>query len=92
FLNIVVNKSADVVRVYLPPDANTLLVTMEHCFSTVDHVNVVVAGKQPEPQWLSIEEARAHGEAGLSVWHWAGSEDDPGLDPDVVIACAGDVP
>ena len=92
FLNIVVNKKAAVVRVYLPPDANTLLVTMEHCFQTVDHVNVVVAGKQPQPQWLSIEEARRHGEAGLGIWEWAGSEDDPGLDPDVVIAAAGDVP
>ncbi|QEO15014.1 phosphoketolase family protein [Agromyces intestinalis] len=92
FLNIVVNKKAEVVRVYLPADANSLLVTMEHCFTTVDHVNVVVAGKQPQPQWLSLAEARAHGEAGLSIWHWAGSEDDPGLDPDVVLACAGDVP
>ncbi|WP_395245640.1 phosphoketolase [Agromyces sp. MMS24-K17] len=92
FLNIVVNKKAEVVRVYLPADANCLLVTMEHCFQTVDHVNVVVAGKQPQPQWLTIEEARRHGEAGVSIWDWAGSEDDPGLEPDVVLASAGDVP
>jgi xylulose-5-phosphate/fructose-6-phosphate phosphoketolase len=101
FLGVVVNKSAKVVRVYLPPDANTLLSTMEHCFGTVDYINVVVAGKQPEPQWLSLEEARAHCAAGLGIWDWAGSEvdaagersgDDGAGGPDVVLACAGDVP
>ncbi|MDQ0893383.1 phosphoketolase [Agromyces ramosus] len=98
FLNVVVNKQAEVVRVYLPPDANTLLVTMRHAFDTQNRVNVVVAGKQPQQQWLSHEEAEAHVEAGLGVWEWAGNE--PGFEatdaaasvPDVVIACAGDVP
>ncbi|MEO8093392.1 MAG: phosphoketolase family protein [Pseudolysinimonas sp.] len=91
FLNHVVTKSPDVVRVYLPPDANTLLVTAEHCFTTVDHINVIVAGKQPAPVYLSIEEARAHGARGISIWPWAGTEVD-GTQADVVIACAGDVP
>ncbi|HEY9306987.1 MAG TPA: phosphoketolase family protein [Microbacterium sp.] len=98
FLNVVVNKQADIVRVYLPPDANTLLEVMRHAFDTQNRVNVVVAGKQPEPQWLAPDEAAAHVEAGLGVWDWAGNE--PGSDradaaasePDVVIACAGDVP
>ncbi|MGV8882334.1 MAG: phosphoketolase [Rhodoglobus sp.] len=91
FLNHVVNKSAQVVRVYLPPDANTLLVTAEHCLATKDYVNVIVAGKQPAPTFLSIAEARTHGAQGISIWDWAGSEL-PGSSPDVVIACAGDVP
>ncbi len=98
FLNVVVNKQAGIVRVYLPPDANTLLATMEHAFGTWNRVNVVVADKQPHPQWLSAEEADAHVVAGIGVWEWAGNE--PGFDatdaaasvPDVVIACAGDVP
>ncbi|WP_082462432.1 phosphoketolase [Agromyces sp. Leaf222] len=98
FLNVVVNKQADVVRVYLPPDANTLLATMRHVFATTNRVNVVVAGKQPQPQWLGADEADAHVEAGLGVWAWAGNE--PGFDaadpaasvPDVVLGCAGDVP
>lgn len=98
FLNVVVNKQADVVRVYLPPDANTLLTTMRHVFDTQNRVNVVVAGKQPQPQWLSAEEAEAHVTAGLGVWAWAGNEPDFGPDdpaasvPAVVLACAGDVP
>ncbi|RWZ55069.1 phosphoketolase family protein [Labedella populi] len=100
FLNVVVNKQADVVRVYLPTDANTLLVTMEHVFRTEDRINVVVAGKQEQPAWLSLEEARAHVDAGLGRWDWAGTEldggdaadSDSGVDPDVVLACAGDVP
>ncbi|WP_378148238.1 phosphoketolase [Cnuibacter sp. UC19_7] len=91
FLDHVVNKRASVVRVYLPPDANTLLVTAEHCFATRDYVNVIVAGKQPGPTLLSLEEARAHGARGLSVWEWAGTEVE-GLEPDVVIAAAGDIP
>ncbi|GAA4381374.1 phosphoketolase family protein [Agromyces bauzanensis] len=98
FLNVVVNKQAAVVRVYLPPDANTLLAVARHVFDTQNRVNVVVAGKQPHPQWLTAEEAEAHVTAGLGVWAWAGSE--PGFDavdpaasvPDVVLACAGDVP
>ncbi|MDJ0335983.1 phosphoketolase family protein [Salinibacterium sp. G-O1] len=91
FLNHVVNKSADIVRVYLPPDANTLLVTAEHCFNTRDYVNVIVAGKQPAPTLLSIAEARNHGARGISIWDWAGTEQ-PGTAPDAVIASAGDVP
>ena len=91
FLNHVMNKSAEVVRVYLPPDANTLLVTAEHCFTTLNHVNVIVAGKQPAPTFLSIAEARTHGVRGISVWDWAGTEKD-GEEADVVIAAAGDVP
>ena len=91
FLDVVVNKSADVVRVYLPFDANTLLSTMDHCLRTVDYVNVVVAGKQPEPQWLSMDEAIEHCTRGLGVLPWAGTEI-AGEEPDVVLACAGDVP
>jgi xylulose-5-phosphate/fructose-6-phosphate phosphoketolase len=91
FLNHVVNKSPDIVRVYLPPDANTLLVTAEHCFTTRDHINVIVAGKQPAPTLLSITEARTHGARGISIWDWAGTEV-PGTAPDAVIASAGDVP
>lgn len=98
FLNVVVNKQAEVVRVYLPPDANTLLVTVRHAFDTQNRVNVVVAGKQPQQQWLSYDEAEAHVAAGLGVWEWAGNE--PGFEstdaaasvPDIVLACAGDVP
>ena len=91
FLNHVVNKSPDVVRVYLPPDANSLLVSAEHCLASRDYVNVIVAGKQPAPTFLTLEEARVHGARGMSVWEWAGSEA-PGVEPDVVIASAGDVP
>ena len=98
FLNVVVNKQAEIVRVYLPPDANTLLTVMRHVFDTQNRVNVVIAGKQPQPQWLTADEADAHVEAGLGVWAWAGNEpgfdaDDPAASvPDVVLACAGDVP
>jgi xylulose-5-phosphate/fructose-6-phosphate phosphoketolase len=91
FLDHVVNKRASVVRVYLPADANQLLVTAEHVFGTHDYVNVIVAGKQPTPTFLSLEEAREHGARGLGVWDWAGTEVE-GQDPDVVIATAGDVP
>ncbi|HQJ34094.1 MAG TPA: phosphoketolase family protein [Rhodoglobus sp.] len=91
FLSVVMNKSAKVVRVYLPPDANTLLVTAEHCLGSRNYVNVIVAGKQPAPTFLSIEEARVHGARGLSIWDWAGTEV-PGEAPDVVVASAGDVP
>jgi xylulose-5-phosphate/fructose-6-phosphate phosphoketolase len=90
FLDHVINKKADVVRVYLPPDANTLLSVADHCLRSRDYVNVIVAGKQPAPQWLDIDAAAAHCEAGLGIWKWASTED--GRDPDVVIACAGDVP
>jgi xylulose-5-phosphate/fructose-6-phosphate phosphoketolase len=91
FLDHVVNKKASVVRVYLPPDANTLLVTAEHCLASRDYVNVIVAGKQPTATLLSLDEARAHGARGLSVWDWAGTET-LGQEPDVVVACAGDIP
>ncbi len=91
FLNHVVNKSAAVVRVYLPPDANTLLVTAEHCLGSRDYVNVIVAGKQPAPTFLSISEAREHGARGIGIWPWAGTEHN-GDDVDVVVAAAGDVP
>ncbi len=91
FLSVVMNKSPQVVRVYLPPDANTLLVTAEHCLASRDYVNVIVAGKQPAPNFLSIDEARVHGARGLSIWDWAGTEV-AGEAPDVVVASAGDVP
>ncbi len=90
FLNHVVNKSSRIVRVYLPPDANTLLVTAEHCLASKDYVNVIVAGKQPGPSFLSVGEARTHGARGASIWDWAGTEQ-PGRAPDAVIAAAGDV-
>jgi xylulose-5-phosphate/fructose-6-phosphate phosphoketolase len=90
FLDHVVNKRAEVIRVYLPPDANTLLCVTEHCLASRGYVNVIVAGKQPAPQWLGLDAARAHCEAGASAWAWASS--DGGGRPDVVLACAGDVP
>ena len=93
FLDHVINKRADVVRVYLPPDANTLLSVADHCLRSRDYVNVIVAGKQPAPQWLDMQNAAAHCAKGLSVWDWAGTESSSGRDaPDVVVACAGDVP
>ena len=90
FIDHVVNKKAEVIRVYLPPDANTLLSVMDHCLRSRNYVNVIVAGKQPAPQYLSIAAAAAHCAAGLGVWDWA-SNDAGGL-PDVVLGCAGDVP
>jgi xylulose-5-phosphate/fructose-6-phosphate phosphoketolase len=90
FIDHVVNKKADVVRVYLPPDANTLLCVTDHCLRSVDYVNVVVAGKQPSLQWLSMDQAVKHCAEGASIWEWASN--DEGTDPDVVMACAGDVP
>ena len=91
FLDLVLNKKSDVVRVYLPPDANCLLRTLDHCLGTYDRINVIVAGKQPAPQWLSAAEAEFHCSAGASIWEWAGTDQD-GAAPDVVMACAGDVP
>ncbi|NDL64043.1 phosphoketolase family protein [Acerihabitans arboris] len=91
FVDLVANKKADIVRVYFPPDANTLLWVGDHCLKTYDRINVIVAGKQPEPQWLSMDEAVKHCEAGLGIWDWAGNEDGTTA-PDVVMACAGDVP
>ncbi len=90
FVDLVANKKADIVRIYLPPDANTLLWVGDHCLKTYDRINVIVAGKQPEPQWLSIDEAIRHCEAGMGRWAWASN--DEGGEPDVVMACAGDVP
>ena len=89
FIDHVVNKKADVVRVYLPPDANTLLSVADHCLRSRNYVNVIIAGKQPAPQWLTIDEAAAHCEQGVGIWKWASNDDG---DPDVVLACAGDVP
>jgi len=90
FIDHVVNKKAGVIRVYLPPDANTLLSVTDHCLRSRDYVNVIVAGKQPAPQWLDMDAAAAHCAAGLGTWHWAGNDD--GGEPDVVMACCGDVP
>ena len=91
FIDVAVNKSAEVVRVYLPFDANTLLSTYDHCLRSVDYVNVVVAGKQPAPQWLTMDEAIDHCTRGLGILPWAGTERE-GDEPDVVLAAAGDVP
>ncbi|SFQ59589.1 xylulose-5-phosphate/fructose-6-phosphate phosphoketolase [Variovorax sp. OK605] len=90
FIDHVVNKKAEVVRVYLPPDVNTLLSVMDHCLRSRNYVNVIVAGKQPEAQWLSIEAAARHCTVGIGIWEWASNDD--GVTPDVVMACAGDVP
>ncbi|MEW9514383.1 phosphoketolase family protein [Streptomyces bacillaris] len=91
FVDHVLNKSPEVVRVYLPPDANTLLSVADHALRSRDYVNVIVAGKQPTFDWLTMEEARAHCARGAGVWEWAGTEDG-GREPDVVLGCAGDVP
>jgi xylulose-5-phosphate/fructose-6-phosphate phosphoketolase len=90
FIDHVVNKKADIIRVYLPPDANTLLSVTDHCLRSRHYVNVIVAGKQPELQWLGMDAAVKHCVAGLGVWEWASNDGDS--DPDVVMACAGDVP
>jgi xylulose-5-phosphate/fructose-6-phosphate phosphoketolase len=90
FIDLVVNKKADIIRVYLPPDANTLLCIADHCLRSRDLVNVVVAGKQPAPQWLDMDAAIRHCSAGAGIWEWASSDHDG--EPDVVMACAGDVP
>jgi xylulose-5-phosphate/fructose-6-phosphate phosphoketolase len=93
FIDIVANKKAEVVRIYLPPDTNTLLSTLDHCLRTVDYVNVVVAGKNEMPNWLGMDAAVDHCRAGIGAWDWASS---PGVaaggEPDVVLACCGDVP
>jgi xylulose-5-phosphate/fructose-6-phosphate phosphoketolase len=95
FIDLVVNKKAEVVRVYMPPDANCLLSVMDHCLRSRHCVNVVVAGKHPAPQWLTMDAAVAHCAAGIGIWDWAGNEWAEGAsedDPDVVMACCGDVP
>ena len=90
FIDHVVNKKAEIIRVYLPPDANTLLSVMDHCLRSRDYVNVVVAGKQPTLDWLSMDDAILHCTRGIGTWDWASS--DAGVEPDVVLGCAGDVP
>jgi xylulose-5-phosphate/fructose-6-phosphate phosphoketolase len=90
FIDHVVNKKADVVRVYLPPDGNTLLSVTDHCLRSRNYVNVIVAGKQPAPQWLTMDQAVKHCTAGIGIWEWASN--DKGSEPDVVMACCGDVP
>jgi xylulose-5-phosphate/fructose-6-phosphate phosphoketolase len=90
FIDHVVNKKAEIIRVYLPPDANTLLSVMDHCLRSRHYVNVVVAGKQPALDWLSMDEAIVHCTRGIGTWEWASS--DGGEEPDVVLACAGDIP
>jgi xylulose-5-phosphate/fructose-6-phosphate phosphoketolase len=95
FIDHVVNKKADVVRVYLPPDANCLLSVMDHCLRSRHYVNVVIAGKHPAPQWLSMDAALRHCAAGIGIWQWASNDqgaDVPAKGPDVVMACCGDVP
>ncbi|WP_406162505.1 phosphoketolase family protein [Streptomyces sp. NBC_01005] len=91
FVDHILNKSPEVVRVYLPPDANTLLSVADHALRSRDYVNVIVAGKQPSFDWLTLDQARAHCARGAGVWEWAGTEDGSRA-PDVVLACAGDVP
>ena len=90
FIDHVVNKKADVVRVYFPPDANTLLSITDHCLRSRNYVNVIVAGKQLQPQWLDMDAAVKHCTSGIGIWEWASN--DRGSEPDVVMACAGDVP
>jgi len=90
FIDHVINKKAEIIRVYLPPDANTLLSVTDHCLRSRNYVNVIVAGKQLEAQWLDMDTAVEHCTAGLGIWPWAST--DRGGEPDVVMACAGDVP
>ncbi|MBE1488573.1 phosphoketolase family protein [Plantactinospora soyae] len=90
FIDHVTNKKAEIIRVYLPPDANTLLCTMDHCLRSRHYINVVIAGKQSAPTWLSMEQAVLHTQRGLGIWDWAST--DTGHEPDVVLGCAGDVP
>jgi xylulose-5-phosphate/fructose-6-phosphate phosphoketolase len=90
FLDHVVNKKSSVIRIYLPPDANCLLSVGDHCLRSRHYVNVIVAGKHPAPQWLSMDQAVVHCTEGIGIWRWASN--DAGGDPDVVMACAGDVP
>ncbi len=90
FIDHVVNKKAEIVRVYLPPDANCLLSVTDHCLRSRNYVNVIVAGKQPAPQWLTMDQAIKHCSAGIGIWDWAST--DRGGEPDVVMACCGDVP
>ncbi|MGO9483153.1 MAG: phosphoketolase, partial [Rhodomicrobium sp.] len=90
FIDYVCNKKSNIVRVYLPPDANSLLFVTDHCLRSWNRINVIVAGKQPSPQWLSWDETVKHCTAGIGIWEWASN--DRGAEPDLVMACAGDVP
>lgn len=90
FIDHVVNKKGDIIRVYLPPDANTLLSVTDHCVRSRDKINVIVAGKQPALQYLTMDQAKKHCSAGLGIWEWASN--DQGCEPDIVMACAGDIP
>jgi len=90
FIDHVINKKSEIVRVYLPPDTNCLLSVMDHCLRSQHYVNVIVAGKHPSPQWLSMDEAIAHCTRGIGIWNWASNDQD--CEPDVVMACSGDVP
>lgn len=90
FIDLVVNKKASIIRVYLPPDANTLLSVADHCLRSKNYINVIIAGKHPAPQFLTIDEARKHCQKGIGIWKWASN--DYGSEPDIVMACAGDVP
>jgi xylulose-5-phosphate/fructose-6-phosphate phosphoketolase len=90
FIDHVVNKKADIVRVYFPPDANTLLSVADHCLRSRNYINVIVAGKQPNPQWLNMDQAVKHCTSGIGIWEWASN--DKGSQPDVVMACCGDTP
>jgi xylulose-5-phosphate/fructose-6-phosphate phosphoketolase len=96
FIDHVVNKKADIIRVYLPPDANTLLAVADHCLRSRNDINVIVAGKQPAPQWLSMDAAVKHCSTGIGIWEWASNDwqdgTEAGSEPDVVMACCGDVP
>jgi xylulose-5-phosphate/fructose-6-phosphate phosphoketolase len=90
FIDHVMNKKAEVIRVYLPPDANTVLSTVDHCLRSRHYVNVIVAGKQPSLDYLSMDDAIVHCTRGIGIWEWASN--DQGVDPDVVLGCAGDIP
>ena len=90
FLGHVITKKPDIIRVYLPPDANCLLSVFHHCLKSEHKINVVVAGKHPAPQWLTLEEAKGHCAIGVGIWEWASN--DKGTEPDIIMACAGDVP
>jgi xylulose-5-phosphate/fructose-6-phosphate phosphoketolase len=90
FIDHVVNKKADIIRVYFPPDANTLLSVTNHCLRSRNYINIIIAGKQPQPQWLNMDQAIKHCTAGIGIWDWASN--DQGSEPDVVMACCGDVP
>ena len=90
FLNHLVTKKSDIVRMYLPPDANCLLSCMDHCLRTKNYINVVIASKHPKVQWLSMDEAVVHCTKGIGIWSWAGN--DNGEEPDIIMACCGDVP